>query len=113
MVHARDESELLRQICRVIVGPGGYPSVWIGFAEQDEVKTIRPVVQEGFEPGYMDKIKIVWADVPLGRGPAGTAIRTGSPSIIKDIRTSPNFAPWREEAARRGYATVIGLPLRG
>ena len=113
MVHAKDESELLREICKVIVGPGGYPSVWIGYPENDDVKTVRPVAQEGFEPGYLDSIKIVWADVPEGRGPAGTVIRTGCPSIVKDIETSVHFAPWKEEATRRGYVSVIALPLCG
>lgn len=113
LVHARDESELLREICRIIVGPGGYPSVWIGFAEEDRDKSVRPVAQEGFEAEYLDRIKITWADDILGRGPTGLAIRSGSPSIIGDIQNSVNFAPWREDATRRGYGSVIGLPLRG
>ena len=112
MVHARCESELLREICRIIVGPGGYPSVWIGFAEEDDAKTVRPVAQHGFEEGFLQTLKITWTDAPLGRGPAGTAIRSGEPCIVKNIRTSINFAPWREEATRRGFASAIGLPLR-
>lgn len=32
--------------------------------------------------------------------------------MVQDIRTSVDFAPWREEALRRGLASVIGLPLR-
>ena len=112
MVHARDENELLREICRIIVGPGGYPSVWIGFAGEDDAKSVRPVAQQGFEDEFLPTLKITWADVPLGRGPSGTAIRSGSPSIVQDIRTSVHFAPWREEALRRGFASAIGLPLR-
>ncbi len=113
VVHAKDENELLREICRIIVGPGGYPSVWIGFAGEDDAKTVRPVAQEGFEDEYLDTIKITWADTSLGHGPTGTAIRSGHPAVVEDIRTSVNFAPWREEATQRGYVSAIGLPLRG
>jgi PAS domain S-box-containing protein len=113
VVHAKSEGELLRKICQIIVGPGGYPAVWIGFAEEDEAKTVRPVAQEGFEAGHLDSLKITWADAPLGRGPMGSAIRSGAPSIVTDTQTSADFAPWREDAARRGYASAIGLPLRG
>lgn len=113
VVHARNERELLREICRIVVGPGGYPSVWIGFAEDDQAKTVRPVAQEGFEQGYVDALKVSWANTPLGRGPTGAAIRAGSPAIVKDIQTSVAFAPWKEQAMRRGSASVIALPLRG
>jgi PAS domain S-box-containing protein len=112
MVHARDESELLREICRIIVGPGGYPSVYISFAEEDDAKTVRPVAQQGFEEGFLQTLKTTWADTPLGRCPAGKAIRSGSSSIVKDTQTSIDFAPWKEEAKRRGFASAIGLPLR-
>lgn len=46
VVHAADEDELLRQICSIIVGPGGYPAVWIGFAEYDPAKTCTPGCSE-------------------------------------------------------------------
>src|SRR5262245_40527790 len=95
MVHARDESELLREICRIIVGPGGYPSVWIGFAENDDAKTLRPVAQQGFEEGLMETLKLTWSNTPLGHGPAGTAIRSGNPSIVGNIQTSTDSDPWR------------------
>ena len=59
----------------------------------------------------MQTLKVSWADVERGRGPVGTAIRTGKPAITRDTKTDPGFAPWREEAARRGYASVLALPL--
>ncbi|OPX21692.1 MAG: hypothetical protein B1H03_06120 [Planctomycetales bacterium 4484_113] len=39
------------------------------------------------------------------------AIRAGKPTIGRDIRRDPAFAPWREEALKRGYASSIALPL--
>jgi PAS domain S-box-containing protein len=111
VVRARDEQELLREICHTIVGPGGYPSVWVGFAEADSGKKVRPVAQKGFEPGFLETLKITWDDSEFGRGAAGTSIRSGRPSIVNDIQTCADFAPWREMAIERGYASCIGLPL--
>jgi GAF domain-containing protein len=30
---------------------------------------------------------------------------------MRDAATGPRFAPWREQALRRGHASVLGLPL--
>ncbi|MCG2722111.1 MAG: PAS domain S-box protein, partial [Thermodesulfovibrionales bacterium] len=46
-----------------------------------------------------------------GRGPSGTAICTNRPAVFNDISTDHGLAPWREDALKRGYASVIGLPL--
>ena len=85
--------------------------VWIGYAEQDEAKTVRPVAQAGFEKGYLETVNITWADTERGWGPTGTAIRTGKPSSCKNMLTDPNFKPWREEAIKRGYASSAVFPL--
>ncbi len=115
VVRVTEEQALLQEVCRIIVDLGGYPLVWVGFAEQDAARTVRPVAQAGFEDGYLETLDITWADTGRGRGrgPTGTAIRSGRPIIAGDILTDPEFAPWREEAIRRGYMSSIALPLRG
>ncbi len=111
LVHAKRESDLLNEICRIIVEIGGYRLAWVGFAEQDEAKTVRPVAQRGYEEGDLEMTNITWADTERGQCPTGTAIRTCKPTIAKNIQLDPNFAPWRAEAAKRGYASSIALPL--
>jgi PAS domain S-box-containing protein len=111
LMRAANEAELLQIICRIAVEHGGYRMAWVGFAEQDEAKSVRPAAQFAFEEGYLETVHITWADIERGRGPTGTAIRTGQPSVIRDTATDPAFAPWRNEALRRSYAAVIGLPL--
>ncbi len=111
LVRATDEAAFLREVCQIIVEAGGYRLAWVGSAEQNEQKTVRPVAQAGFENGYLETIHITWADTEYGRGPTGTAIRTGTPAIAENIPTDSDFAPWREEATRRGYASSIALPL--
>jgi PAS domain S-box-containing protein len=111
LVRATDESGLLHDICRILVEIGGYRLAWVGFAEQDEEKSVRPVAQVGHEEGYLDTLNITWADTRRGRGPTGTAIRTGKPIIVRNILIDPDYAPWRAEATKRGYAASIALPL--
>jgi PAS domain S-box-containing protein len=111
MMSATDEAWFLDEVCRIIVEDCGHALVWIGFAEQDEGRTVRPVAHAGFEEGYLESLKVTWSDSERGRGPVGTAIRTGKPSVFNNIRNERSFAPWRDAAVKRGYAAVIGVPL--
>jgi PAS domain S-box-containing protein len=112
MTHAADERRLLDDICHIVTDIGGYRMAWIGFAENNENKTVRPVARSGYEEGYLEKISVTWSETdPHGRGPTGTAIRTGKPCIIKDVATDPRFEPWRAEALKRRFKSVLGLPL--
>lgn len=112
MIHSQTEEELVKEICSVIVKESGYKMAWIGLAENDKNKTVRPVAFSGFEEGYLEKAKITWADTERGRGPTGIAIRTGQPTICQNMQTDPRFKPWREEALKRGYSASIVLPLK-
>jgi PAS domain S-box-containing protein len=112
LVHTYEENELLQKICQIIVEIGEYPLVWIGFAENDKEKTVRPVAQMGHNCGYLDSITISWADTEYGRGPTGTAIRSGKTCIAENISEEPNYSPWRENALNQGFASSIAIPLR-
>ena len=56
-------------------------------------------------------MNVTWADVDRGRGPSGRSIRTRQVVVIRNASSDPAFAPWRDEALRRGYASAIGIPL--
>jgi len=111
MMRAANEEEYLDAVCNVIIRDCGYLMVWIGFAEQNEAKTVRAAAQAGFEKGYLKTVDITWADTARGRGPTGTAIRTGKTCICRNMLTDPDFKPWRREAKKRGYMSSIVLPL--
>lgn len=111
LICAQEEAALLQEICRIIVDVCGYRLCWVGFTEQNKAKTVRPVAQAGYEEGYLETVKITWADTERGRGPTGTAIRTGEPSICRNMLTDPKYTPWRVEATKRGYASSVALPL--
>jgi PAS domain S-box-containing protein len=111
LIRANDELELMKGICQIFVHVGGYRLAWVGIAEQNEEKTVRPVAQWGDTGGYLDTLKISWSDDDWGRGPTGLAIRTATTRVVQHIPTDPQWALWREEAAQHGFAASISLPL--
>jgi PAS domain S-box-containing protein len=111
LMRAQGEAEYLKQICRIVIENCGHAMVWVGFAEEDEARTVRPAAQAGFEEGYLETLNVTWADTERGRGLTGTAIRTGQPCMCRNMMTDPTFAPWRAEASIRGYASSLVLPL--
>lgn len=112
LVTASSEQDLLEKICRIIVETGGYQLAWVGYAENDEKKTIQPLAQAGYDNDYLKKVNITWAETKLDQGPAGKAIRSGKPSIMKNIVSDPRRASWRKQALKRGYSSSIALPLK-
>jgi PAS domain S-box-containing protein len=111
IVRAAEESHLLEDVCWILVREGGYRMAWVGYGEHDEGKSVRPVAHAGLEAGYLQTLRITWADTERGRGPMGTAIRTGKPVIAGNVQTKPSIALWREELLKRGYASIIALPI--
>ena len=47
VVHATEKQALFDEICRIAVDVAGYPMAWIGRAEHDERRTVRPVAFAG------------------------------------------------------------------
>lgn len=113
LVRASDENELLQDMCRTIVETGRHPFAWVGYAEHDAAKSVRPMAHFGSNDGYLDRAAISWADVERGRGPTGTAIRTGTVQVNQNFAVTPQLALWRDDARQRGYGSSIALPLTG
>jgi PAS domain S-box-containing protein len=112
LIRAESETALLNEICRIAVEIGGYRMAWVGFAVQDEKRTIRPVAHAGIEEGYLAHIELSWReDLPTGQGPAGRTIREGRPTLCEDIDRDDHFLLWREQARQHGYRSAICLPL--
>ncbi|WP_233556376.1 putative bifunctional diguanylate cyclase/phosphodiesterase [Noviherbaspirillum sedimenti] len=112
LLHASDEQQLLRDMCRVIVETGGYRMACIGYAEHDENHTVRWMESVGFEKELLDAHHFSWADEGAGRTAAGTAIRTGKPVVGDNLLTDPAYAFWREDSIKLGCSSAAAFPLR-
>ncbi len=108
---AVDEQSLLEDICRIAVESAGYRMAWVGYAEQDESKTVRPVVYAGPGKDFLDVVHVSWGDNPHGHGVAGSSIRSRKPQVARDLLHNPAFAPWHEAFLTRDFAAAVGLPL--
>ncbi len=112
LIHAKDESSLLTEACRIINEIAEYRMLWIGFKENDKKKSIKPVAVIGFESGFIESIHPTWEDDENGHIPAGIAIRTGKMFISQDISLESFPGHWKNIALEHGYNSVISFPLK-
>ena len=112
LARALGESAFLQAVCEAAVKKGGYLRAWIGLAEYDEDKAVRPVAQYGYEEGYLDSTSITWADTERGQDPAGRAIRTSRTQVNQNVLTNPLLVSSRKAALEQGFQASIGLPLK-
>lgn len=112
LLRAESEDALLHDICRVVVTAGGYRLTWVGYAEHDQNRSVRPVAIAGLDDGYVSAADVRWSDDERGRGPVGTALRLGVRQVVRNTGTDPAFAPWRAAAQARGFGAVAAFPLR-
>lgn len=107
----KDEIKLVQEVCEIIVYEGGYRFAWVGYPQNDAQKTVKPIAHAGYEMGYLNNL-ITWNENDIrGRGPTGTAIRTKTPLIVRNISEDPRFEPWRIPALKRGYHSTVPIPL--
>ncbi|UCF69778.1 MAG: HD domain-containing protein, partial [candidate division WOR-3 bacterium] len=109
LVRATEETRLLLDICQIIVNLGGYRFVWVGFVADESDGRVRPVAYAGYERGYLDAAKVYLH--AQEHEPISQTILTGIPQTIRNITDFPARAAWQGEAAKRGYAALIALPL--
>ncbi len=113
LLRASDEQTLLNEICRIIYEETDYPFAWVGYALNDESKTVKPVAFAGAEFKDLFSGFISWSEeTEFGNGPAGKAIRSGEILYSQNISKDERMKPWREAILKRGYRSSIVLPLK-
>ena len=113
LVRADDEVAFLESICRSAIDEGGFRYAWVGFREDDEAGTIRPVAHAGQENGYLADLPLTWHGAAAASDPTGTAVGAGQTVVVRDIASGASGEPWRERAIERGYASAAALPIAG
>ena len=111
VIHAKNEQELLDNICRLAVEIGGYRMAWVGFAESNIVKKILSVAQYGDENGYQTDAYKAWSETELEQGTTETAIKTGTTVINQDWVGDPITSAWTGVTNSPLYRTCLSLPL--
>ena len=106
----KNANSLLQSVCEILQRVRGYRMVWIGVPDEDTRRVV-PVAKAGVEDGYLNRIVITLDDSETGMGPTGMAIKTGRPQVVRDISRDENYAPWRDEAMKRGYRSSAAVPI--
>lgn len=110
IVHATSGQEMIDAVCRIIIETGGYRFAWVGYAQNDEAKTVYPVAKAGYETGYLANTFSWGGDVKIF-DPVSDAIATGKPSLVKNLADIDIYGSIRNAALASGYRSAIALPL--
>ncbi len=112
LVRATTEQGLLENICHILVEHGGYALAWVGYARQDEERSVRVAAKEGKGQEFLRDLKLCWtATGECGQSPAEAAIRSGQIVINNNTFTSPYGERWKETALHHGFLSSIALPI--
>jgi len=115
LVRATEESDLLSSICKIIVEEGKYPLAWVGLIEEKKDSGLQMSVKAeygGYDDGCLKKMHIDKKDGVPVNNLLRKVIRTGEPCIVKNGSQEQSSIPWYPEAAKRGFASMISLPLK-
>jgi diguanylate cyclase (GGDEF)-like protein/PAS domain S-box-containing protein len=112
LVRAENEQSLLEDICRIVCDKAGYRMAWVGYIDQDQADTLRPVARAGVDQGYIEEALSIWRETGRGSVPPAVAARVGDIAGCADFASDPAATPWRDAALRRGYRSSISLPLK-
>jgi PAS domain S-box-containing protein len=112
LIHIKNETALITEVCRIAVVIGGYRMAWVGYAENDDYKSILPQAHFGHSEGFLNKIKLSWSEHDVnGLGPGGKTIRNGQTVVVEDLLKDASY-PVKKEALEQGYRSLVSLPLK-
>ena len=109
VVRTRNRQELFEEACAIAVGHGQFRMAWIGIPEPNAMK-LRPVAWNGSNEGYLDEVGAALENVTDDTGIGGQALREKGAIVVNDIETDERVV-FKQEAALRGYRSLIALPL--
>jgi PAS domain S-box-containing protein len=110
IVRIHDKRELLNEICRIVVGTGGFTMAWAGLVNREN-HLIEPTAAAGHDEKYLDGVLISIDDIPAGKGPTGTAFRGRTFNVCNDVEHDPKMASWRKGALAHGYRSLAAFPF--
>lgn len=113
IVRIRDRQELFEEACRIAVEHGGFGIAWVGRYDPERLE-ITPVASAGLqEDDPLRATPLQLQDgTPRNRGLIARMIAERRPVFSNDITLEPEVGgDRRAEAIRRGYRSLIALPL--
>ena len=112
LIHSSSFEEMVTGVCRAIVGDDDYLLAAAGLVEDLPGSPVTMIAGAGSASDYLEDLRLAGSEESVeGQGPAGRAIRTGEPWIMRDARDEPDLAPWRRRALAHGIRSSVTLPF--
>lgn len=112
IVRLRDTAQLLIEACRIAKEDGGFGIAWIGTVDHDTGE-VTPTANAGLDPADdVEFRRLVIEGKPQPGGVVARMLATQKPATCNDITVGiEDFSERRKEAVRRGYRSLLALPL--
>ena len=110
VITSSSREELEREICERLAASDAFQFAWIGEVKRG-TDQVTPRVAAGVEDSYLEEISISIDGEETGQGPTGRAIQTHEVQVVQNIRSDPNYEPWREQAKAYGYQSSVAVPI--
>ncbi len=111
LVRASSESDLLEEICRIIVDIAGFNLAWIGLREGKDKQYVQAAKQYCCDASCLDMSQLLNDNLAWLKSPGGVALQTGKPSVCTDISTSNCFSQYWQKTCSIDCDAVAGFPL--
>ncbi len=111
LVHAKNETDLVETVCRILVSIGRYRLACIGFPESDNPEALRLVTAAVPEKENASVTDMIWGKHDPSRIIATEVFRNRRNYTVRDILSNPEFTSWRTDAKKRGYSSALMIPL--
>jgi PAS domain S-box-containing protein len=109
LLRSEDADQLFQGVCDIAVEQGSYRMAWVGIAEHDDMKSIRPLAQAGWESGFLDQIPHSWGEG--SNDLSSRAIRERRTTLARSPEEADHVEPFPGAIATRGYRSSAALPL--
>lgn len=110
VLHGADLMELLAFASDQLVKRFGFDVVWVGQKQADgRVDALQVAGERGDYVEAIMRTGVRWDESPRGRGPTGTAIRSGMPRMVRTAEAGAT--PWALSGECRDIGSILAMPL--
>jgi diguanylate cyclase (GGDEF)-like protein/PAS domain S-box-containing protein len=112
MLRALTETDLLKNMCEAIVTTGGYGLAIVWFRMDDASKSMAPMAECGYPGGLaaLRLLRVSWGEGEFSGGAAARSIRSAEITVVPDMASDIEYAPWRRHLV--GQRSALACPLR-
>ena len=113
LVAARDEIELLTEICRVIVNRAEYAFAWVGYVQDlGDGDCLSPIAAAGGSPDLINNLSNFWRDGRKDGSPAREVLDCGHVVVRSDLAADRLEFDWKCVVEPHGIKSALAVPLQ-